>query len=136
MPTLLNPYLGFRGNAREALEFYSRILGGELTVSTFGDFQASQDPAEEHLVMHGQIVTPGGLALMASDTPQRMPYNPGDTMSVSLSGEDETELRSYWDGLADGATVLQPLDKAPWGGSFGMLKDRFGVTWLVNINAG
>jgi PhnB protein len=65
-----------------------------------------------------------------------MPYNPGDTISVSLSGDDETELRGYWDGLADGATVLQPLEKAPWGGSFGMLKDRFGVTWLVNINAG
>lgn len=134
MPTLLNPYLGFRGRAREAMEFYHDVLGGDLTISTFGEFQASQDPAEQDLVMHAQIVTPGGLALMASDTPERMPYNPGDTMSVSLSGEDEAELRGYWDGLADGATVLQPLDEAPWGGWFGMLKDRFGVTWLVNIN--
>jgi PhnB protein len=135
MPTHLNPYLGFRGDAREAMEFYHRVLGGDLTVSTFGDFNASQDPAEADLVMHAQLLTPGGLALMGSDTPQRMPYNPGDTVSVSISGEDEAELRGYWDGLSDGATVLQPLEKAGWGGFFGMLRDRFGVTWLLNINA-
>ncbi|MGN6741827.1 MAG: VOC family protein [Amnibacterium sp.] len=135
MPTRLNPYLGFRGNAREAMEFYARVLGGTLTVSTFADFHASQDPAEDDQVMHAQIDTASGLTLMGSDTPSRMPYNPGDTMSVSLSGEDEAELRRYWDGLADGATILQPLAAAPWGGSFGMLKDRYGITWLLNINA-
>lgn len=134
MPTVLNPYLGFRGDAREAMEFYHRVFGGELALSTFAEFQAAEDPAEADLVMHAQLTGRNGLVIMGSDTPQRMPYNPGDTVSVSLSGDDEAELRGYWDGLAEGATVLQPLVPATWGGSFGMLKDRFGTTWLVNIN--
>src|SRR6476659_9563931 len=113
MPTRLNPYLGFRGNAREAMEFYARVLGGTLSVSTFADFHASQDPAEDGQVMHAQIDTPNGLTLMGSDTPARMAYHPGDTMSVSLSGEDEAELRRYWDGLADGATTCSPSRRPP-----------------------
>jgi PhnB protein len=134
MPIRLNPYLGFRNNAREAMEFYRSVFGGELTISTFADLHASQDPSEDNNVMHSQLETPNGMTLMGSDTPQRMPYNPGDTISVSLSGDDEAELGAYWQGLSEGATVLMPLAKAEWGDSFGMLRDRFGVTWLVNIS--
>jgi PhnB protein len=133
MPVRLNPYLGFRNNAREAMEFYKSVFGGELTISTFADLHASQDPSEDDNVMHSQLESPNGLVLMGSDTPERMPYNPGDTISVSLSGDDEPELQGYWKGLSEGATVLMPLEKAQWGDSFGMLRDRFGFTWLVNI---
>lgn len=133
MPTKLNPYLSFRDNARDAMEFYRSVFGGELTTSTFAEFQASQDPAEQDKVMHAQLVTDAGLTLMASDTPNGMDYTPGNNYSVSLSGDDESELRGYWDKLADGGTVTMPLDKAPWGDSFGMCVDKFGVTWLVNI---
>jgi len=132
MPTLLTPYLGFRGNAREAMEFYQSVFGGELTVSTFGDFHASEDPAEVDLVMHSQL-TSGAMQLMGSDTPLRMPYNPGDTISISLSGDDKVELTGYYDKLLEGGSVLQPLTEAAWGDSFGMLTDRFGTVWLVNI---
>jgi len=134
MPTVLNPYLGFRDNARTAMEFYRSVFGGELTASTFKDFGASQDPSMDDLVMHAMLVAPNGLTLMGSDTPAPMDYTPGTNYSVSLSGEDEAELRGYWDGLADGATVTMPLEKAPWGDVFGMLTDQFGVQWLVNIN--
>ena len=135
MTISLNPYLGFRGNAREAIEFYHSVLGGDLRVSTFKDFQASEDPAEDDLVMHSQLSTPDGLMLMAADTPNRMPYNPGDNYSVSLSGgqEDDGRLREYWSRLTEGGEILAPLEIAPWGDAFGMLKDRFGTTWLVNI---
>lgn len=133
MATVLNPYLAFRGNAREAMEFYRDALGGELTISTFGENQASQDPSEDELVMHSRLMNPSGLLLMGSDTPERMPYNPGDTVSISLGGDDAEALTGYWEALSDGATVLQPLVEAPWGDSFGMLRDRFGFTWLVNI---
>lgn len=133
MPTVLSPYLSFRDNAREAMEFYHSVFGGELTVSTFGDFHASQDPAEETLVMHAQIDTPGGLTLMASDTPQRMEYRPGNNFSVSLSGEDEAELRGYYDKLSEGGTVTMPLAPTPWAKAFGMCADKFGTSWLVNI---
>ena len=135
MAISLNPYLGFRGNAREAIEFYHSVFGGDLRVSTFKDYHASEDPAEDDLVMHAQLSTPNGLMLMAADTPNRMPYNPGDNYSVSLSGaaEDDGRLREYWDGLREGGEVVAPLEVAPWGDAFGMLKDRFGTTWLINI---
>ena len=133
MPTKLNPYLNFRDTAREAMEFYQSVFGGELTMSTFGEFHASQDPAEQDKIMHAQLVSDSGLTLMASDTPNAMEYRPGNTYSVSLSGDDDAELRGYWDKLSDGGSVTMPLDKAPWGDSFGMCVDRFGVSWLVNI---
>jgi PhnB protein len=131
----LNPYLGFRGNAREAMEFYQSVLGGALTLSTFAELQAAVEPEENDLIMHAQLTTDGGLVLMGSDTPRRMDYNAGDTIAVSLSGDDELELTGYYDGLIEGGTVLQPLTKAAWGDSFGMFVDRFGVRWLVNISA-
>jgi PhnB protein len=112
------------------------VFGGELTMSTFGEFHASEDPAEQDKIMHAQLLTEGGLALMGADTPNAMPYNPGDNFSVSLSGEDEAELRGYYDKLAASGTVTVPMEKAPWGDVFGMCTDRFGVQWLVNVSAG
>lgn len=135
MPTVLNPYISFRGNAREAMEYYRDALGGELEVATFKDFHASQDPSEDDLVMHAKLTTGSGLVLMGADRPERMPYSQGDNIAVSLGGEERAELQGYWDGLAERSTVLQPLAAAPWGDSFGMLVDPYGVTWLVNIAA-
>jgi PhnB protein len=132
MTVRLNPYLSFRDDARAAMEFYRSVFGGELTLSTFGEAGMSQDPAEADLVMHAQLEAPG-LVLMGADTPSHMAYRDGARISVSLSGDDETTLRGYWDGLADGGSVTVPLEKAPWGDTFGMLVDRFGIAWLVNI---
>jgi PhnB protein len=134
MTTRLNPYLNFRDRTREAMEFYHSVFGGELTMSTFAEMQASEDPAEQDKIMHSQLVTEHGLTLMAADTPNYMDYSPGtNDFAVSLSGEDEGELRGYWDKLSDGGNVAMPLDKAPWGDIFGMCTDRFGIPWLVNI---
>ncbi|GGL92722.1 VOC family protein [Nakamurella endophytica] len=134
MTSRLNPYLGFRDTARQAMEFYRSVFGGELTLSRFADMHASDDPAEADKIMHGMLVTDSGFVLMAADTPNRMDYNPGDNFSVSLSGDDEAELRGYWEKLSDGATVTMPLEQAPWGDWFGMCTDRWGVNWLVNIS--
>ena len=133
MSTRLNPYLGFRDSAREAMDFYRSVFGGELTRSSFAEMQASEDPAEADKVMHSMLTTDGGLVLMAADTPNGMELPEGSSISVSLSGEDGAELRGYWDALVDGGTVTVPLEKAPWGDSFGMCVDRFGVRWMVNI---
>jgi PhnB protein len=133
MTTRLNPYLSFRDTARDAMEFYRSVLGGELTLSTFGDLQGSEDPAEQDKIMHGLLVSPSGLTLMGADTPDSMQFNPGGNVSVSLSGEDDGELRGYWNKLSEGATITAPLNRAPWGDTFGMCTDRFGVNWLVNI---
>ena len=135
MSTKLNPYLGFRDTAKEAMEFYQSVFGGELTLSTFGDFQASQDPAEQGKIMHGMLVTESGLTLMGADTPNTVGYMPGDNYSVSLSGEDEAELRRFWEGLSAEGTVTMPLERAPWGDIFGMCADKFGVSLLFSIAA-
>jgi len=135
MPSRLNPYLSFKDDAREAMEFYQSVFGGKLDVSTFKEYQASQDPSEDDKVMHARLETEGGILLMGADTPSSMEYSPGARISMSLSGEDEAELRGYWDKLRDGGTETMPLEKAPWGDTFGMLRDKYGIAWLVNITA-
>lgn len=135
MASRLNPYVNFRNTAREAMEFYKSVFGGTLTMNTFGEFQAARTPAEANLIMHAQLETPSGFALMGSDVPMSMPFsNTGTNYAISLSGDNEAELRGYWDKLAAGAAITQPLEKAPWGDSFGMLTDRFGTSWMVNIS--
>ncbi len=133
MTTRLNPYLSFRDDAREAMTFYQSVFGGELTLATFGEYHASEDPAEQDKVMHSQLVTDNGLALMGADTPNSMDLTPGTNFAVSLSGEDEDELRGYWEKLSAGGAVAMPLEQAPWGDTFGMCTDKFGVSWMVNI---
>ena len=134
MSTRLNPYLGFRDNAREAMEFYHSVFGGELTTGTFAEYQASEDPTEADKIMHAMLETDDGLVLMAADTPNSVDYSPGTNHSVSLSGDDEAALRGYWDKLSGGGNVMMPLEQAPWGDFFGMCVDRFGINWLVNIS--
>jgi PhnB protein len=104
-------------------------------MSTFKEFHASQDPSEDDLIMHAQLEAENGITLMAADTPKRMEYRPGTNFSVSLSGENEAELTSYYQKLAGGGEATQPLTKANWGDTFGMCTDKFGITWLVNITA-
>lgn len=133
MSSHLNPYLHFRTNAREAMEFYRSVFGGDLQVMPFGDM--AHDPSEKELVMHSALTAPNGFLLMGSDVPASMDLPQGRSMTVSISGDDEPELRGYWDKLSAGATISAPLEKAPWGDSFGMLTDRFGVPWMVNISA-
>lgn len=134
MASRLNPYLNFRNTAREAMEFYKSVFGGELVINTFKDFGAAQNPAEEDLVMHAQLEAPNDFWLMGSDTPSNMEFKPGTTMTVSLSGDDQEALTGFWNRLSEGATISQPLTQAPWGDSFGMLTDRFGTPWMVNIS--
>jgi PhnB protein len=131
MTSLLNPYLSFRDNARQAMEFYRGVFGGELTVSTFGDLGAPG--VQEDLVMHAQLSTPSGFTLMASDSPPGMERTVGDNIAVSLSGDDAEELRGYWEQLSEGGTVSLPLEKQMWGDEFGMCTDRFGINWYVDI---
>jgi PhnB protein len=133
MTISLNPYVNFRGRAREALDFYASVLGGQPTITTFAEGgMGEQFPGEESSVMHGQLITPLGLTLMCADAPSAMPLTEGDNVSVSLSGDDEAELTKYWEGLTVGGTVTMPFEVAPWGDRFGMFKDRFGIDWMIN----
>jgi PhnB protein len=133
MVTRLNPYLSFAGNARDAMDFYHSVFGGEVTRSTFGEMpDVPGHEAVADQIMHSMLITGGGIALMCSDTPPGM-GEPSPNSAISLSGEDEDELRGYWDALIAGGTINVPLEAAPWGDSFGMCVDKFGVPWMVNI---
>jgi PhnB protein len=134
MSTRLNPYISFGDNAREAMTFYQQALGGELTISTFGEYGAEGDGADG--VMHSMLETEDGLTLMASDTPPGMTRRSGNNITISLSGDDGDVLRQRFAALAEGGSVEMPLEKQVWGDEFGQLTDRFGIGWLVNIGSG
>jgi PhnB protein len=128
----LNPYISFDGNARQAMEFYKSVLGGTLTLSTFGEFGA-QDSPEADKIMHGMLESDSGFTLMGADAQPGMEHNPGNNFAVSLSGDNGDELRGYWDKLSDAGAVSVPLEKQMWGDEFGMCTDQFGIAWMVNI---
>ncbi|HTJ36239.1 MAG TPA: VOC family protein [Dactylosporangium sp.] len=132
MTTRLNPYINFRGNARQAMEFYRNVFGGELRMNTFGEF-GSDDSSMADQIMHAQLETPSGYTIMASDTPANMTLTPGDHITISLSGDDGIELRGYWDKLSGSGKVSMPLEKQMWGDEFGSCTDQFGIQWMVNI---
>ena len=131
----MNPYLQFQDQARDAMAFYQGVFGGELTTQTFAEGGMSGHPSNDDRIMHAQLVTPNGLVLMGSDVPDGVPYQPGSSISISLSGDDEPTLRGYYDALADGGNVIEPLTEAPWGDIFGFCIDRFGTMWMVNIGS-
>ena len=132
MTSRLNPYLNFNGNARQALEFYHSVFGGNLTLSTFAELGAPNSPDADR-IMHGQLETDAGYTIMAADVTSEMEYQPPAGCSISLSGDDDA-LHDYWDKLSAGGTTTMPLQKQVWGDEFGMCVDKFGVPWLVNIS--
>lgn len=135
MQSKLTPYLNFRDNTREVMAFYQTVLGGKLTMNTFKEFGVSQDPAEENKIMHSMLEVENGMTLMAADVPNSMELHPGTNISITLSGDNEEELTRYYNMLSAGGIVVEPLAKAPWGDSFGMFVDKFGINWMVNISA-
>lgn len=129
----LNPYIFFKDTARDAMEFYQTVLGGELFFSTFGDL-GDPEGQDANGIMHSSLQTPSGFTLFASDTPDGTDYNPGTNIAISLSGTESEELSGYWAKLSADATVTVPFAKQIWGDEFGMLIDKFGISWMVNVS--
>ncbi|MFI7226074.1 VOC family protein [Nonomuraea angiospora] len=129
-------HLNFRGDARAALTFYQSVFGGDLAVVTYKDAGGAQEPSEADQVMWGQVSAAAGFEVMAYDVPSRLPYSRGENaFFVSVRGDTAEEITAYWERLSDGATVLQPLGPAQWAPLYGMLTDRFGVTWVIDVAA-
>lgn len=127
-------HLNFRGDARAALTFYQSVFGGEQAVVTYRDAGAVQNPGEAEQVMWGQVEAANGFRIMAYDVPSRLNWNPGEIpVFVSVRGNDAEEISGYWQRLSAGATVLQPLAAAGWSPLYGMLRDRFGITWVLDV---
>lgn len=136
MTVKLNSYISFNGNAKEAMEFYKSIFGGEIFSDTFESFASSEMPVadeDKQKIMHAYLRGDNGIELMGADTPTGMTYNEGARITLTLNGDDDAALRGCWDKLAEGGTITVPLEKAPWGDVFGMLTDKFGVNWMVDI---
>lgn len=127
----LDPYLFFRGDAKEAMGFYKSVFGGDLKLQTVGEAQdfPGKEKMNQDYIMHALL--DGDVRLMASDTENASPE--AKKIELSLSGPDEAKLRGYWDKLSEGGKVTAPLEKAPWGDIFGMLKDKYNIDWMVNI---
>ncbi len=135
MTAQLNPYLNFRGTAREAMAFYAEVFDAKVTISTFAEYQGTGDPNEADWVMHADLESPSGIHFYAADVPSHIDFEPGANVAMSLTGTsaDDADLRGYFERLSAGARVDQPLETSPWGAVFGMLTDRYGIRWMVNI---
>lgn len=132
MTSHLNPYVSFQGTARAAMEFYRDVFGGTLVMNTMGEF--GRTGAEADLITHAQLETPNGLVLMGADVPPEMPFSEGTRVGMILHGDEEAELRGYFEKLSDDGTVTVPLELQTWGDTYGQCTDRFGVDWMVNIS--
>ncbi|MFC7534782.1 VOC family protein [Actinoplanes sp. GCM10030250] len=127
-------HLNFRGDARTALEFYQSVFGGQTALVTYADAHSVTDPAEAGQIMWGQVQADNGFHVMAYDVPATQSYHPGDKpFFVSLRGTDAEETTGFWKLLSEGATVIQDLGPSGWTPLYGMLKDRFGVTWVLDL---
>ncbi len=128
----LNTYLTFNGNCREAMTFYGRCLGGEPRIMPFADMPGEKAPGSENLVMHA-CLTMGEASLMASDTMPGQPVQPGGNFSINVTCDSLDEIERLFAALGEGGTVIMPLADTFWGARFGMLRDRFGIQWMVNF---
>ena len=135
MDATLSPYLTFSGTAGPAMKFYQSILGGELTMSTFGEAGVPVGDEDKNKIVHAALNN-GQLTFFASDGDASHPVHMGDNVNMSISGSDGPTLTKYFNGLAEGGTVDMPLAKQFWGDTFGQLTDKFGIHWMVNIDSG
>jgi PhnB protein len=129
-------HLNFQGQARAALAFYQSVFGGDLAQVTYAQFGHVADPADAERIVWGQVVAPNGFRIMAFDVASGTPWHRGENaFFVSLRGGSEQEIRALWEGLAQEASIVQPLAPAQWSPLYGMLKDCFGVTWVIDVAA-
>lgn len=135
MSVRTTPHINFRGNAREALSFYHSVFGGDLAVATYSDIGAVEDSSKADEVAFGRVTAPNGFDIMAYDVQPSKGYDPGENpFYVTLQSDEEAEVRTGWDALALNATaVLIPLGPAAFAPLYGMLTDRFGITWIVGL---
>jgi PhnB protein len=130
----VNPYIAFRGNCREALDFYKQALGAEeLYSQTYGDSPMSE-MGNADAIMHASMKI-GGSTVMFCDDFHSPNFSTGGNISLAIGLNDVDKAKEYFANLSEGGTVTMPLDKTFWAEAFGMLTDKFGINWLVNCDA-
>jgi PhnB protein len=127
-------HVNFRGQAREALAFYASAFEGKAMIASYADIHQVEDPAQADSVAWGQVESSNGFRLMAYDVQTAKPYDQGqNSFYIALRGTDAAEIQERWDRLAEGATILTPLAPAAFAPLYGMLTDRFGITWIIDV---
>jgi PhnB protein len=141
-------HLNFRGDARQALEFYRSVFGGHLTVVAYGDFGMPQDLPDADKVVFGQVTAENGFTIAAYDAPSNSPAAPaptattrengltltGERVFVAIGGDTTDEVSTLWDKLSPGAAIIEKFGPSPFSPGFGMLADQFGITWILQVN--
>jgi PhnB protein len=127
-------HINLRGTAREALEFYQSVFGGQLALISYKDAGNVQDSSDADHIMWGQVDSDNGFRVMAYDVPVGTPWNQGENgYFVSLRGDAAEEIAAHWKKLSKGSTIVRPLEPAQWSPLYGMLKDKFGVVWVLDV---
>jgi PhnB protein len=141
-------HLNFGGDARTALAFYASVFGGQTTIATYADFGMPKDAPGAELVVFGQLESADGFRIMAYDSPGATGGSligggatrreQGTTVTeqscfVSVRGETLSEVEAFWAKLTEGGTVVEELAASAWSPGFGMVTDRFGVTWILDV---
>lgn len=146
------PHLNFHGDARAALELYGSAFGGEVVIATYGDTGMPRDAPGAERVVFGQVESADGFRVMAYDIPVQDGGEEGDVQAgstrrvqgttvtdrpyfVSVRAQGLEEVQRCWDALSAGGTVIEPLAASAWSPGFGVLADRFGVTWVMDVEA-
>jgi PhnB protein len=134
VPIHTTTHLNFDGDARAALDFYAASFDGDVVAVTYGQLGASDDPAWADRIVFGQVSTSRGFQVMAFDVWPGQPYDQGvNAFYVYVRGDDAEEITRYWDALAEGAEIRQPLAPSAWAPLAGQLRDRFGVVWALDV---
>jgi PhnB protein len=130
----LAPYINFKGKAREAMELYQSIFGGELVLLTFNPDGPPKAANPGENIMHARLEA-DGLVIMGSDGSPEHPTTIGDNIAIALSGypDDSEKISMFFDQLGQGGNVKQPLKEESWG-TFGWLQDKYDINWMVNIS--
>jgi PhnB protein len=135
MTVTTTAHANFRGQAREALAFYHSVFGGDLSLATYADIHSAESPDQADHIAFGRVKAPNGFDIMAYDVQPSKGYDPGENaFYITLQGNDTDEIKAQWDGLADTATILIPLAPAPFAALYGMLTDRYGITWIIGVD--
>lgn len=134
---ILTPYVTFRGNCREAMIFYKDSFGGELTFQTVGETPSDirYPPGAEDQIMHATLIT-GDIIIMASDMISRAGFTLGTNISLSLTCDSLEQIEKIFFSLSKGGNIKDQLSRRPWGAFFGVITDRFGITWMLSYDAG
>jgi len=134
MTVVTTPHLNFRGNASAALEFYHSVFGGQLIAFTNEQLSSVERPEEATQIKFGQVIGANGFQVMAYDVPSSISWDQGEkSLFVSVRGDDASEITELWGKLAVGSTILSDLAPSAFSPAYGMLKDAFGVTWVLDV---